>query len=442
LADSPHARELVSLTTPKLTRYIRQSPTPKQIAYLLLSHFRKGLYGGAAGGGKSSALLMEALQFVDVPRYSALILRRTFPDLSQPGGIMSRAQEWLSGTDAKWNDRDHEWLFPYSNARLKFGHLDNKDAHLKYQGGEYQYIAFDEATQIPYYQIQYLYSRNRRPSKGTNRMISIALAKVPLRFRLASNPGGVSHADIKTHYVDRDTRDPGTFYLPALLDDNPHLDTVEYHKTLEELDAVTRAQLRYGDWEIKTAGRMFDRGWFEIVDEPPAPDKIARTVRYWDMAATEPARRGHDPDWTTGVKMSLAKDGTIYIEHVVRLRKRPGETDIVMRTTADMDGRHVPIVEEQEPGSSGVAVCDAHRRMLAGWIYSSDKKSVKKAERAKPFASYAESGNVRLVRGTWMRDYLDEIEIFPDGPHDDQVDASSGAFHYLTGGTRPRVRVI
>jgi len=139
---------------------------------------------------------MEALQYADVPRYAALIVRRTFKDLSQPDGVMARSKEWLHDTDAHWNDSDHEWTFP-NNAKLKFGHLEHKDAHLQYQGGAYQYIAFDEATQIPYYQIQYLYSRNRRPSKGTNHLIKVRLAEVPLRFRLASNPGGTSHADIK-----------------------------------------------------------------------------------------------------------------------------------------------------------------------------------------------------------------------------------------------------
>ena len=84
--------------TPKLTKYIPHKPTVKQAAFLLLPHI-EAFYGGEPGGGKSDALLMGALQYVDVPGYAAILFRRTFQDLALPGALMDRSKDWLMNTD-------------------------------------------------------------------------------------------------------------------------------------------------------------------------------------------------------------------------------------------------------------------------------------------------------------------------------------------------------
>src|SRR6266487_4526436 len=93
--------------------------SPQQALFLLLD-CREAFYGGAAGGGKTWALLAAALQYVDVPGYAALLLRRTFPQLSQPGQLIATSKEWLGPTDAVWNEQQKEWRFP-SGAVLKVG---------------------------------------------------------------------------------------------------------------------------------------------------------------------------------------------------------------------------------------------------------------------------------------------------------------------------------
>ena len=168
------------LATVRSNRYIPHEPTEKQALFLLHDHIPEILYGGSAGGGKSDALLMAALQYVHVPGYAALLLRRTFPDLSLPEAIMSRSFEWLQGTDAIWHDKEKTWKFP-SGATLTFGYLDAPRDHYRYQGSAFQFIGFDELTQFKENQYLYLHSRLRR----------LAGAEVPLRMRAASNPGDI-----------------------------------------------------------------------------------------------------------------------------------------------------------------------------------------------------------------------------------------------------------
>lgn len=400
-------KALQKALTPRTTKYFRQAPTDRQRAFLLYDG-REALYGGAAGGGKSSALLMAALQYVDVPGYSALLLRRTYADLSKAGALMDRAREWLSGTDARWNEQKKEWRFP-SGAVLAFGHMENEKDKFNYQGSEWQFVGFDELTHFTQTQYTYLFSRLRR-LKGS---------PVPLRVRAGSNPGGVGHEWVfERFFTNRGKR----VFVKSLLEDNPHLDREEYEESLKELDPITRLQLRMGDWTVRQKGPLFQREWFRIVDEPPAG---IRWVRRWDLAATE-VKPGKDPDWTAGAKVGW-KDGVLYIADIVRKRARPMAIEQLIQQTAELDGKDVAIRMEQEPGSSGLNTIDNYaRRVLVGYDFRGERSTGDKVSYARPLSAAAEAGNVVLVRGPWNKDFLDEVEPFPTpGVHDDQVDAVS-----------------
>ena len=121
--------------------YIPHKPTPKQLAFLMLDN-SEALFGGAAGGGKSDALLMAALQYVNVPGYAALLLRKSYTDLALPGALMDRAKAWLMPTDARWRDSSKTWQFP-SGATLTFGYLEHMGDEYRYQSTEFQMIGFD-----------------------------------------------------------------------------------------------------------------------------------------------------------------------------------------------------------------------------------------------------------------------------------------------------------
>jgi len=395
--------------------YIPHAPTTKQ-ALFLACMLEEAFYGGSAGGGKSDALLMGAAQFVDVPGYSALLLRRTYADLSLPGAIMDRSHDWWGSTDAAWHRNDKRWVFP-SGARISFGFLASDIDLERYKSAEFQFVGIDEMTQFTQRQVMFLHSRLRR----------LLGSGVPIRLRGASNPGSIGHEWVRERYLNPETQAELPFF-PAKLSDNPYLDREAYEKSLSNLDPVTRAQLLDGDWNARYDGGLFRREWYTAIDS--LPDQAYR-VRYWDLAATAESAAS-DPDWTVGARVSRTGQGLWTIEDIRRFRGTPAEVENRMRATAELDGTAVSIYIEQEPGASGKIVTDRYiREVLAGYAVYAVRATGPKVERAKPYSAQVNAGNVRILRATWNQSFFDEHEAFPVGAHDDQVDACSGAFAQL-----------
>ena len=243
-------------------KWIPHKPTARQAEFLGL-RCREALFGGAAGGGKSDAILMAALQYVDRPGYAALILRRDYARLSLPGSIMDRAKQWLYGSAAKWNERDKTFRFP-SGAVLQFGYVQNPDDRFRYASSEFHFIGWDELTEFalpesdanPY---TFLFSRLRSTD---------ATRGIPLRMRAASNPGNEGHAWVKARFLSEEAEagilagrsqtywKADRAFVPSRLDDNPHLRAEEYARNLEELPPVTRERLRSGNWSVFESGQI------------------------------------------------------------------------------------------------------------------------------------------------------------------------------------------
>lgn len=421
------SEELLAALTPRMPPGIipegHQEHHPTQQAFLLLDDL-EAFYGGAAGGGKSEALLKAAVQYVDYPHYRALILRRTYPELSMPGAIMERAKQWFAGRSAQWVADDHKLVFP-SGASVTFAHVQHPDDVYRFGGTEFHYIAFDELTRFTEFVYRFMFSRLRKTAGDP----------IPLRARSASNPGDVGHEWVKKYFVDPGSRERP--FIPAKVQDNPSLDLEQYLHSLSRLDPVTRRRLLEGDWDVTGAGGFFQRYWFEIV--PSIVGNIRRVVRYWDLAASVPTASNPDPDWTRGAKMALtwpeagAETGTYYVINMQSIRAETGDRDALIRQTALLDGPKVPIVFEQEPGSAGKAQITYFQRKMPGFRVLGVKSSGSKETRAGPLASQAQSRNIRLVEGPWVEDFLAEADVFPTkGVHDDAVDAVAGAFTYLT----------
>lgn len=178
----------------------------------------------------------------------------------------------------------------------------------------------------------------------------------------------------------------------------------------------------YQQHPVPFGGNMFSRANFPIVDSVP---NHAVRVRFWDLAASTDGKR------TAGVKLAKDASNTYYVENVVKGQWTPGDRDERIVATAKEDGRTVRVLIEQEPGSGGLAQVEYLIKALAGFRASGDRVTGDKITRAGPVASQSEIKNVKMLRGVWNQDFLDELEAFPNGQYMDQVDGLSGAFNLL-----------
>lgn len=423
----------------------------------LLDFGMESLYGGAAGGGKSIALLMAASQFLKVPGYAALILRKSFADFNKPGALMDIAEQWWGpqlGHGVKFDRQNHKYIFDCpggGHSSITFGYLDNESDRYNYQGGAYHFVGFDELTQFKERDYRYLFSRKRRVIDGP-------LSKIPTRFRSTTNPGGIGHEWVYKRFIAQWERwkklvgkRPRRNFHPAVLSDNPSLDQEDYENSLMELDPVTRAQLLRGDWNIKPDGRMFKRKWFRPIQRDQLPGSGVIWIRGWDMAGTDPAV-GLDPDYTVGTLVGRApKSGNYYIADMRRWRKDPAGNDDACEKTVAYDTGRVMECMEQEPGSGGKIAIHHYRtgafrtsrfkavpssgksRGRTTTIAAGRKTPLPKILAAGPLSSKADAGLVYYVNdGSYDIDaMLSELEIFPDGEHDDIVDTLSLAVNEL-----------
>ena len=211
---------------------------------------------------------------------------------------------------------------------------------------------------------------------------------------------------------------------------------VEVESLKRELGPVSWS-CQHAQNPVPETGGMFQRDWFEIIDAPD-PNPVMR-VRFWDAAGSETERS----PFTAGVLMAETRDGYFIIEDVRRDRLTAAKVDRWMLATAREDGPGVEIAEEQEPGSAGKAVIAAHKSLLAGFSYTGIRASGDKVTRWKPLASQARPapkemyGKVKIVRGEWNKDFLDEIVANKRAKFKDQLDAAAGCLHQLRVAPRP-----
>ena len=275
----PGLEELLELVGPLRLRNCPLTPTPRQEAFLRLT-CPEALFGGAAGGGKSIALLMSAAQYIDVPGYHALLLRTTLSELEHPGGLLDLAHEWFGPTKASWSGEQRAWRFPAGTrsgaggASIRFGYLDGQRDVGRYAGSSFSFLGFDELSQVDEISYRRMFRVLRQASTGPGldrAPDGLTLADVPVRTRATSNPGGPNHGWIKQRFVDPQTRETGVVFLPSRWRDNPHLDLDAYQKRLAHLPPVERKRLIEGDWDVADEGEMFRREWFEPVKRTDRP---------------------------------------------------------------------------------------------------------------------------------------------------------------------------
>jgi predicted phage terminase large subunit-like protein len=345
-----------------------------------------------------------------------------------------------------------EWDFP-AQTSVKFAHLQYESDVLSWQGAQIPLIIFDELTHFTRAQFFYMLSRNRStcgvkpyirattnpdadswvrefidwyidPETG----YAIPERSGKIRWFIMLNDTliwGDSKREVQEKYPDSL---PKSFtFISASIYDNKKLLAVDpgYLANLHALPRVERERLLNGNWNIKpSAGLYFQKGYFEIVDAVPHNKQV---VRYWDRAATKKTDT-NDPDYTVGIRLEKDINNILYITDMVRIQESPLNVQNIIKNTAIRDGLSVRIGLEEDPGQAGVADAEHLTRVLQGFNVKRNKVMKDKVTRALPVSAQSEAGNIKVLRAKWNDDLFRELENFPEGNHDDIVDALSGAF--------------
>lgn len=356
-----------------------------------------------------------------------------------------------------------EWSFP-SGSTISFGHLEHENDVLNWQGSQIAYIGFDELTHFSESQFFYMLSRNRSvanvkpsiratcnpdPDSWVRKFIDWWIGKdgYPIKSKIGRvryfirRDDEIFWANSREEIFEQfgrtaEVQPKSVTFIPAKLEDNKILMEKDpaYASNLLAMSRVDRLRLKEGNWDVRpSAGLMFRREWFTIVDAIPAG--AIRQVRFWDRAATKPNEENKNPDWTRGIKLYKYSDNTMVVADMRSAQDTPGQIEKLIKATASHDTKSCAIKSQRDPGSAGVAEAEYFTRMLIGYVVSTEPSSKDKVTRSKPVSAQVEAGNIKVLRAPWNDDFFKELENFPkEGSHDDIVDALSGAFNELCGG--------
>lgn len=428
-------------------------------------------YGGGAGSGKTFGELLDVLRFAPSIRgFTAAIFRRTSPEITNPGGLWDESMGMYPHTGGIPNRGNTRWTWPGAGW-VKLSHMQHEQDVYSWQGSQLAGIYFDELTHFTLTQFFYMLSRNRSgcgvrpyvratmnpdPDSWVRSFIDWWIDDdgfpIPERsgvIRYFSRHNGEIHwADTAEELEILGLRPKSFTYIPALLHDNKIQMERDpgYLANLMALPSHERERLLKGNWNARAkAGSYFQRQWFPMVDKEALPP-MEREAWYWDRASTEPNESNPDPDWTAGVRLGIDASGRFYVLDVVRFRKSPEHVQRIIRNCAEQTP-DADVCLAQDPGQAGVADVNNLTRLLSGFAVRAIPETKAKEVRARPVSAQCELGNVSVVRARWNDSFFGELEGFPQpkktgtNPHDDQVDALSGAFNYLARGA-PGVRSI
>ena len=426
---------------PAPTRRVLWKPNPGPQTAFLAADANEVLYGGAAAGGKSAGLIACPARWAGNPNYRGLYLRRTATYL---GDAVDKSLRIYPHLGAKLVRSPRiEWHFP-SGAQLWMGHCQTPADIANYDSFEFSEVLFDELTHFE----ETMYRGIRARIRGTD-------PTLPYWSRAATKPGGRGHewvfrrfaawldptherpakpGEVRWFVGDREV-ERGTRYalsrtfIPARRTDNPYVSDEQYGAQLQDLTVVRRKQLDEGDWTIKPGGgAYFHRDWWKHYDE--VPGRIVRSVRWWDLGATV------DGDPSRGVLLhELAPGAPVpYVWSDLRtVRGTPGDVRAAIKATAEADTRRVAVGLPLDPGQAGEDQRITYVDMLRGWEVLFRRPQVSKELRAKAPSSQVQNGRVAILRRAWAHEAIDEMHDFPDGDHDDIVDAfDDGMAHLMT----------
>lgn len=471
--------------TPAESSSVIIRPQPGKQEMFLRSAADICVYGGAAGGGKTFALLLECLRHINRKHFEAVIFRQSRPQILSAGGLYATSQEIYPCLGASSILTPNvQWRF-LSGAKVTFAHMFYEKEKYNWQGAQIPLLMFDELTHFTESQFFYMFSRNR------------STCGVKPYIRATCNPDGESWVakfidwwiDPETGYAIEDRcgklryfvrqnnilhwadsraeliesfnlrtqeekeRVKSVTFIGAKLSDNKAmmLHDPGYMGSLMAMSEFDQEQLLKGNWKIRrSAGHYFKRS--KVNTLAAIPTDVVRWVRAWDLAATAPgeedeqeglpqamrqSRRGDESAYTAGVLMGKRQNGRVFIADVINVRENGADVRKLIQTTAVSDRAlygSVTIRLPQDPGQAGKDQAQSFVRMLGGYTVSIALESGDKVTRAEPFSSQWLAGNVDVKESAWNDEYFRQLENFPVGKLKDMVDASANAYLELENG--------
>ena len=425
------------------------------------------IYGGAAGGGKTYALLLEALRHKDVKSFGAVIFRHNYNQITAEGGLWDASQKIFNQVPDAHSRKSPKlhWRFD-GGAKLSFAHIERDEDLKSWQGTEIAYIGFDELTHFTKHQFLYMLSRNRttcgiRPyvratcNPDSDSWVAEFISwwidqetgyAIPersgqIRWMVVLNDiiywGDTPEELAKKYEVNVEDCKSVTF-IASRLEDNKILMESDpgYLANLKAMTEVDTERLLRGNWKIKAAaGSFFKRSQVgEILTE--VPKDLVAVCRGWDLAATD-KDEDDEAAFTAGVLMGRRENGRFVIIDVINRQLKAGDVRSTVLVTAKMDHAKYAWCRQrlpQDPGQAGKDQKASYMEMLAGFDVHMIPESGDKSTRAEPMAAQWQHGMFDLVAGEWNEAYLNQLESFPDSKWKDMVDASSSAFNEITLG--------
>lgn len=434
------------------------------------------IYGGAAGGGKSWGLLLEPIRYKNHKGYNATIFRTQFTDLIRAGSLWEESYTLygsIKNAVAKLGDR--QWIFRDKKgnvtSKVTFAYINEQNMGT-YKGSQLCMIGYDELTDFSQKVFFFMLSRNRStcgvvpyiratcnpdPDSWVAKFIEWWIDQ-DTGYAIPERSGVIRwfvRRDEKIYWADtkeelwekfelntpEEKEEPRSVtFIASSVYDNKELLKVnpQYLGNLKAMAEVERERFLKGNWKIKpAAGLIFKRSQVNIIEAEPTD--LLFVCRAWDIAATEKKEKSDDPDYTAGVLMGKRKNGRYVVLDVINQQVGAAEVENLIRNTAIADrkkyGHLVRIRLPQDPGGAGKIVATDWVRKLAGFSVKAERVTGSKVTRANPFAAQWQVGNVDVLEADWNDAYFKQLEFFPEGKHDDMVDASSDSFNELSAPT-------
>lgn len=418
-------------------------------------------YGGSAGGGKSFALLMEPLRHIGNPQFSAVIFRRTSPQITNPGGLWDESTNLYSVVGATPRKDTYQWTFN-GGAKVKFAHMQHEKDRLSWQGAQIPLIGFDELTHFEWRQFIYMLSRNRSTCgvkpyiRGTCNPDPESWVKDFIEWWLDDDGYAIKERSgvIRWFVVVSDeirwfdSREeaitshpdlmPKSFtFIHSSIYDNRILMEADpgYLANLQALPYIERMQLLEGNWKINVSDGIVKREWLRYYRELP---NVEYYVWSWDTAI----KTGQENDYSAGLLWAACQDGYYLVDCFHEKLEYP-ELKRAVEMLYNKRPASKVLIEDKSSGQQLVQDFRRTSRMPVFGVMPGKEIPLDKVTRLQTMSTLFEAGKIFLPHDApWLADYVHELCGFPNAKHDDLVDASTLFGCTIVHSREPNIRVV